>query len=235
MFLNYQSLCQYINITTGLSQSSTLHRIAFKNAFGRESFNEAKNGLSIAISYEKLLSSKSAFDVGLSYCKSGGKLAVYETSDIRPNALWKLTNDKYTIPYLGLFGNYYMTLARANSLSLDALVGIHADLIVRSFDEDDSFFPTYDETDPLQTWENQGALNKFNFGPNFGLRLKYDFEKYSFGLQLTSAPKVLKLASYRATKEEINNMNSGVIGIDVKEKNTFINFTFGYKLSKQNK
>lgn len=226
---------QVFNLSLGAVQSSTNHAVAFKNDYGRISLNDSKQGLSIGISYEKWLTPKTSFQTGISYYKSGGKQAVYETKEARSNALWDLPDNQYSIPYIAVFGNYYMSVAKTNKLSLDVLGGFHLDAIARSFDKDDGFFPTYDETDPLQTWENQGALNKFNFGPNFGVRLKYDFEKYSFGLQLTSAPKVLKLANYRATEDEINSMNSGVIGIDVKEQNSFINFTFGYKLIKQNK
>jgi|TARA_B110000902_G_C14275497_1_gene574766 hypothetical protein len=220
---------QSIRVDVGLIRSSTVWQVGFNNNYGFEAFEESKNCVALNIGLDYLNKDRFFLMSGLSFYNSGGSLAVYEQEGVNPNTRWNLKNDNYSIPYLGFFTNANFRLFKQNMASLDAVLGVHVDYIVKQ--KDDAYqTPVRSGLDnPLQELYKYDAVRSVNLGPNLGLRYSLDFKSFTLGLQYIYSPRLRQVAKYEATDDQING-GEYLIGISVTEKASFTQLTIGYNL-----
>ena len=142
--------------------------------------------------------------------------------------VWDLDDNKYTYNSWSLNTNYNMEVWRAGKVKLLAVTGLHLDYILYESDAEEDFRHFKPSEDPLEILVRFGALRKLNIGCNMGGRLVYTANQWSYSLNYTYAPRLLKMGKF---EKEIDVGNLGVMnGISVKEKVSFITLGVGYNL-----
>ncbi len=219
---------QTVHINIGQTQTSTPFRTSNFILGGNYLLIAPKCGLAGEIGMEYAIKTKSSFYSSFSLYQSGAKLEEVNVPGENPFLLFDLDDNKYTYNSWSLNTNYNMEVWRAGKVKLLAVTGLHLDYILYESDAEEDFRHFKPSEDPLEILVRFGALRKLNIGCNMGGRLVYTANQWSYSLNYTYAPRLLKMGKF---EKEIDVGNLGVMnGISVKEKVSFITLGVGYNL-----
>jgi hypothetical protein len=211
---SFYCCAQSYNLSLGMCKSNTSWKTSELGQIGTHTLQANKYDFAISIGREYNIKPKSFMTSNLSYYQSGGALNSIDTKAEGADRIWRLENGAYDINTISLFTNYNMEIWGLGDLKLFATGGGRIDYIL----DNKKNVPV--GTSPLQQLYDLDALNRFNFGPNIGLQLKYYTNSLSYSVIFTSAPRMRKLGFY---KRDVNEPRITVYdGLSVREKVSFM-------------
>lgn len=219
--------------TTHLSLGKTQTSTSFRTSDWSEGLNHLlftpKRGWAAEVGVEYALQPKSSVYSSLAVYRSGAKLEDYRVEGQDPYYLFELEDNEYTYNCWSLNTNYNMQVWQAGDVKVMAVAGLHIDRTMYRSDAEVDYKSVGPSDDPLDMLTRFGALRKTNIGCNLGARAVYKQDRWSYTLNYTYAPRLIKMGKF---EKEIDNSNLlGINGISVREKVTFLTIGFGYTLN----
>ena len=222
---------QCIELRIGQTQTSTPFRTSTPSEGGNHLLFTPKRGWAGEIGMEYAIKPKSSFYSSFAYYQSGAKLEEYDVSREDPFFLLDLEDNEYTYNSWSLNTNYNMEVWRAGNVKLLAVAGLHIDRILYESDIEVDFNHNRPSGDPLEFFTKYGALRKLNVGYNLGGRAVYTRNRWSYSLNYTYAPRLLKMGKYEADINEVGAQRLN--GFTVREKVSFMTLGVGFNLKRE--
>ena len=222
---------QIVQINVGQTQTSTPFRTSELHEGGNHLLFTPKRGFAADLGVEYAIKAKSSFYSSFAYYQSGAKLEEYDVIREDPFFLLDLEDNEYTYNSWSLNTNYNMEVWRAGNVKLLAVAGLHIDRILYESDIEVDFNHNRSSGDPLEFFTKYGALRKLNVGYNLGGRAVYTRNRWSYSLNYTYAPRLLKMGKYEADINEVGAQRLN--GFTVREKVSFMTLGVGFNLKRE--
>lgn len=218
---------QTVHLSLGKTQTSTPFRTSEFMFFGNYLLATPKQGWAGELGIEYAFKPKSSFYSSLALYQSGSKQGDYGVMGQDPLFVFNLKNNEYTYNCWSLNTNYNMEVWQAGKFKLMAVAGLHLDRILYSSSaEVDYNLGGSPSTDPLELLVIYGSLRRTNIGYNAGGKLVYAPSRWSYSLNYTYAPRLIKMGKY--TKALEDGRDIGLNGFSVQEKVSFVTFGIAY-------
>lgn len=222
---------QTVQLNLGQTQTSTPFRTSELHEGGNHLLFTPKRGFAADLGVEYAIKAKSSFYSSFAYYQSGAKLEEYDVIREDPFFLLDLEDNEYTYNSWSLNTNYNMEVWRAGNVKLLAVAGLHIDRILYESDIEVDFNHNRSSGDPLEFFTKYGALRKLNVGYNLGGRAVYTRNRWSYSLNYTYAPRLLKMGKYEADINEVGAQRLN--GFTVREKVSFMTLGVGFNLKRE--
>ena len=222
---------QTVQLNLGQTQTSTPFRTSELHEGGNHLLFTPKRGFAADLGVEYAIKAKSSFYSSFAYYQSGAKLEEYDVIREDPFFLLDLEDNEYTYNSWSLNTNYNMEVWRAGNVKLLAVAGLHIDRILYESDIEVDFNHNRPSGDPLEFFTKYGALRKLNVGYNLGGRAVYTRNRWSYSLNYTYAPRLLKMGKYEADINEVGAQRLN--GFTVREKVSFMTLGVGFNLKRE--
>ncbi len=219
---------QTVHINLGQTQTSTPFRTSTLRESGNHLLFTPKRGWAGEIGVEYAIKPKSSFYSSFAFYQSGATQEEYNVLGQNPFFLLDLEDNEYTYNSWSLNTNYNMELWRAGNVKLMTVAGLHIDRILYESDIEVDYNHNRPSGDPLEFFTKYGALRKLNIGYNLGGRVIYTTNRWSYSLNYTYAPRLLKMGKYEAEIDDVGT--DRLNGFTVREKVSFLTIGVGFNL-----